>query len=166
MGNLTRCQNNHLFSARKYGTVCPYCRTGTVTLEKEEIQDKTGEDNSITPLDMTEKVCGWLVCIEGASSGASYIVKSGRNTVGRGGGMDIRILGDDGIDLTCHAEIAYDRKKKEFILLPGRSSGIVYHENEAVYVPTPLASYDRIVMGSSAFLLVEFAGKRFSWEEG
>ena len=25
MGNLLRCQNGHLFSSRRYGTVCPYC---------------------------------------------------------------------------------------------------------------------------------------------
>ena len=25
MGNLIRCQNGHLFSSRRYGTVCPYC---------------------------------------------------------------------------------------------------------------------------------------------
>lgn len=34
--NLTRCQNGHLFSKRRYGTVCPYCNIETATKEKQE----------------------------------------------------------------------------------------------------------------------------------
>jgi len=40
-GNLIRCQNGHLFSARRYGTVCPYCNIETATQEKRE----TGRDS-------------------------------------------------------------------------------------------------------------------------
>lgn len=35
MSNLIRCQNGHLFSARRYGTVCPYCNVETATKEKK-----------------------------------------------------------------------------------------------------------------------------------
>ena len=35
MSNLLRCQNGHLFSSRRYGTVCPYCNIETATEEKQ-----------------------------------------------------------------------------------------------------------------------------------
>ena len=34
--NLIRCQNGHMFSKRRYGTVCPYCNIETATKEKQE----------------------------------------------------------------------------------------------------------------------------------
>lgn len=33
-GNLIRCQNGHLFSCRRYGTVCLYCNIETAAKEK------------------------------------------------------------------------------------------------------------------------------------
>ena len=41
--NLIRCQNGHLFSARRYGTVCPYCNIETATKEKKEMGEVSGE---------------------------------------------------------------------------------------------------------------------------
>ena len=41
--NLIRCQNGHLFSARRYGTVCPYCNIETATKEKKEMGAASGE---------------------------------------------------------------------------------------------------------------------------
>lgn len=37
-GNLIRCQNGHLFSSRRYGTVCPYCNIETATKEKKSVE--------------------------------------------------------------------------------------------------------------------------------
>ena len=39
-GNLIRCQNGHLFSSRRYGTVCPYCNIETATKEKKSGTEK------------------------------------------------------------------------------------------------------------------------------
>lgn len=33
--NLVRCQNGHMFSKKRYGTVCPYCNVETATKEKK-----------------------------------------------------------------------------------------------------------------------------------
>ena len=70
--NLIRCQNGHLFSKKRYGTVCPYCNVETETREKKEVQK--------TEVDMEEElfkedikpVCGWLVCISGPRQGKDY----------------------------------------------------------------------------------------------
>ncbi len=44
MGNLLRCQNGHLFSSRRYGTVCPYCNIETATEEKQGMAGKNDEE--------------------------------------------------------------------------------------------------------------------------
>ena len=36
--NLIHCQNGHVFSKKRYGTVCPYCNMETDTKEKRETQ--------------------------------------------------------------------------------------------------------------------------------
>lgn len=74
--NLIRCQNGHLFSARRYGTVCPYCNIETATQEKKE----TGRDSEevLEELLFTQEsapVCGWIVCISGPRQGKDYRIQ-------------------------------------------------------------------------------------------
>ncbi len=165
--SLVRCPNGHLFSARRYGNICPYCHM--------EISKKSEKDAAEVPEDFdismelleeeVEPICGWLVCITGAKPGKSYLVKGGKNFVGRGDEMDIQILGDNQITRKNHTTIVYDSKKREFVILPGDSAGIVYLNGEAVYVPLPLKAYDSIEMGISKFLFVPFCGEHFEWDD-
>ena len=77
--------------------------------------------------------------------------------------MDIQILGDNEISRRNHAVIVFDPKKKETVLLPGDSNGLVYLNENAVYVPTPLSPYDKVEMGNSVFVFVPFCGNNFMW---
>ncbi len=79
--------------------------------------------------------------------------------------MDIQILGDNKISRRNHGVIVFDPKKKETVLLPGDSNGIVYLNDTAVYTPTVLSTYDVIEMGDSKFAFVPFCGEQFMWEE-
>lgn len=165
-GNLIRCQNGHLFSSRRYGTVCPYCNIETATKEKNE----TGgiNEDMLEELLFTQEVspvCGWIVCISGPRQGKAYEIKSGKNFIGRADDMDIQILGDNEISRRNHAIIVFDPKKKETVLLPGDSNGLVYHAEAAVYTPTVLNSYDMIEMGNSKFVFVPFCGENFMWDD-
>lgn len=36
--NLIRCANGHMFSKKRYGTVCLYCNLETATPEKKEVE--------------------------------------------------------------------------------------------------------------------------------
>ena len=90
---------------------------------------------------------------------------AGKNFVGRADDMDIQILGDNKISRRNHCVIVYDEKQGKTVILPGDSNGIVYLNEEAVYVPTPLGEYDVIEMGDSAFLFIEFCGEHFMWED-
>ena len=160
---LVRCKNGHMFSGRRYGSICPYCNIDTSV---EDSTDLTGGVNIDEELmkDEVHPVCGWIVCIEGARKGKDYKVHDGKNFVGRSDDMDIQILGDNNISRKNHAIIIYDKKKRETVLLPGDSSGIAYLNDEAVYTPSTLSSYDTIELGNSKFSFEPFCGDHFEWE--
>ncbi len=79
--------------------------------------------------------------------------------------MDIQILGDNQISRRNHGVIVFDSKKKETVLLPGDSNGIVYLNDAAVYMPMTLNAYDTIEMGESKFVFIPFCGDNFMWED-
>ena len=164
MSNLIRCQNGHMFSSRRYGTVCPYCNIETATREKKETGQTEIEVEEALFLQEEHPVCGWIVCIEGVRRGKDYKVMAGKNFVGRADDMDIQILGDNKISRRNHCVIVDDAKQGQTVLLPGDSNGIVYMNDEAVYVPTQLNLYDVIEMGESKFLFIPFCGEHFKWE--
>ena len=91
--------------------------------------------------------------------------QDGKNFVGRADDMDIQILGDNKIARRNHAVIVFDAKKRENMILPGDSNGLVYLNGEAVYLPQPLSAYDVIEMGESTFLFVPFCGEHYMWED-
>lgn len=164
MSNLIRCQNGHMFSARRYGTVCPYCNIETATKEKKETGQTEVEVEEALFLREEDPVCGWIVCVEGPRRGKDYRVKEGKNFVGRADDMDIQILGDNRISRRNHCVIVYDVKQNNMVILPGDSNGIAYLNDEAVYVPTPLNPYDVIEMGDSKFIFIPLCGQHFKWE--
>jgi len=56
-GNLIRCQNGHLFSSRRYGTVCPYCNIETATKEKKSVEKSQEEIEDILFLEEENPDC-------------------------------------------------------------------------------------------------------------
>lgn len=162
--SLIRCQNGHMFSERRYGSICPYCNIETKSKEKIAVPITQEEVEAQLFVQEMNPVCGWIVCIEGARQGKDYKIKSGKNFLGRADDMDIQILGDNKISRRNHAIIVYDPKKKETVLLPGDANGIVYYNGNAVYVPTILEPYDLIELGDSRFLFVPFCGITFEWK--
>lgn len=164
MSNLIRCQNGHMFSSRRYGTICPYCNIETATREKQDTGQTEIEVEEALFLQEENPVCGWIVCVSGARKGKDYKIMAGKNFVGRADDMDIQILGDNKISRRNHCVIVYDTKQSKMVILPGDSNGIVYLNDEAVYMPTELHLYDVIEMGESQFLFISFCGEHFKWE--
>ena len=162
--SLERCPNGHVYNARRYGKICPYCN---MKLAGEDEEKKpVGFEPPVELLEEEEEpVCGWLVCIQGARVGKDYRIHNGKNFVGRGDGMDIQILGDNEINRRNHAVIVYDQKKRNTVILPGDSAGLAYLRGEAVYVPAQLNPYDTIEMGKSRFIFVPLCGQNFEWND-
>ncbi len=164
MSNLIRCQNGHMFSSRRYGTVCPYCNIETATREKQETGKTEIEVEESLFLQEENPVCGWIVCIAGPRKGKDYKIKAGKNFVGRADDMDIQILGDNKISRRNHCVIVYDTKQSKTEILPGDSNGIAYLNEAAGYMPTELKLYDVIEIGESQFLFISLCGEHFKWE--
>ncbi len=164
MSNLIRCQNGHMFSARRYGTICPYCNVETATKEKKDTGKTDVEIEESLFLEEEKPVCGWLVCVSGARRGKDYKVSAGKNFIGRADDMDIQILGDNKISRRNHGVIVYDEKQNKSMILPGDSNGLVYADGNAVYVPQELSPYEVIELGDSKFVFVPFCGEHFKWE--
>lgn len=162
---LIRCPNGHMFSERRYGSICPYCNIDTSKKEKQEpVQEQMDIETNLLYQEV-DPVCGWLVCIQGTRVGKDYKVKNGKNFIGRADDMDIQIIGDNEIAARNHAIIVYDPKKKNNVLLPGDSSGIAYLNGEPAYMPSELSAYDVIELGKSKFLFVPFCGEHFEWQD-
>ncbi len=167
--SLVRCGNGHMFSSRRYGNICPYCNSVVQDLSTAGLtSDQEGNFDQDMPylgeLEVISPVTGWLVCIEGPQLGRDYRIMPEKNFVGRAEDMDIQIIGDNTISRRNHAVIVYDPKKRETLILPGDASGLAYHNNEAVYTPQILKSYDVIQLGTSKFMFVPACGKHFEWE--
>ncbi len=113
-----------------------------------------------------EPVVGWLVCIEGVDKGRDYRIWAKNNTIGRSEKMDICIKGDTTISRENHARLAYDEKHNQFHLIPAESTNNIYLNDEPIYIPTKLGSYDVIEFGESRFLFVPFCNERFTWKNG
>lgn len=162
--SLVRCPNGHMFSARRYGTICPYCNIETAKKEPERPAEEFAATMEILEEEI-EPVCGWLVCVEGARVGKDYKIRSGKNFVGRADDMDIQIIGDNKISQRNHAIIVYDPKERKTVILPGDASGIAYLGGNAVYVPTDLNPYNVIELGNSKFVFAPFCGEHFEWKD-
>lgn len=169
---MERCQNGHIYNASRYKE-CPYCNSER--LENAEVReevvamDKVEEDKEQTHSYWAneiaiEPVVGWLVCIEGYDKGKDYKLKTEKNFIGRTPEMDICIEGDNSISRKNHAIIAYNPKNREFVITPGEGTGIVYVNNEAVYAPLKLNSFNVIEMGTSKFVFVALCGDEFDWK--
>lgn len=162
--SLTRCPIGHMYNARRYGKICPYCN-----MKAQDESAVTKPQGFEPPVELLQEeirpVCGWLICIEGAQVGKDYKIHDGKNFVGRGDEMDIQILGDNAINRKNHTIIVYDSKEMNTVILPGDAAGLAYLNDAAVYVPTPLKPYDTISLGNSRFLFVPLCGASFSWED-
>lgn len=156
--SLGKCPAGHVYSQRRFGTNCPYCKPKREEEEKETLE---GAENN----KKKKRIYGWLVCSKGPDAGSDYKIHGGKNFIGRGEDMDIKILGDNSISKRNHAVLAYDIKLDKAMLLPGDSEGMVYLGGEAVYLPTKLHSYDKIEIGNSLFVYVALCDGQFAWDE-
>ena len=110
-------------------------------------------------------VVGWLVCIEGPAEGTDYRIRAGYNYIGRGENMDVCIQGDNTIGRDRHAMIAYDPQEKIFFFGPADGRSIVRKNEKMVMVPTELAAFDVVRIGSTKLMFVPLCGEHFNWKD-
>lgn len=111
-----------------------------------------------------DPVVGWLACVDGPDKGRDWRLVSGRNAIGRGEGMPVRLASDPAVSRDRHAVISFDPRRLSFSLVPGDGHGLVYCNGQEVVMPVTLAAHDRIELGASVLLFVPLVGPRFSWD--
>lgn len=108
-------------------------------------------------------VVGWLVAIEGPETGQDFRLHSEKNFLGRDASMDVALSRDEAVSRNKHATVVFEPQKRQFWLLPGDESGLVYLNGEGTYVPVKLNPNDIIQVGHSKLILVPFVSDAFSW---
>ncbi|MCH5203637.1 MAG: FHA domain-containing protein [Oscillospiraceae bacterium] len=113
-----------------------------------------------------EPVVGWLVCIDGPEKGKDFRIYGRNNTIGRSEKSDICLKADASISRENHARIAYDVKHNSFVMLPGDGANTVYVNDDPVFTPTAVKSFDVIECGEYKLLFVPFCSEKFTWQDG
>jgi FHA domain containing protein len=152
MSNIMRCPYGHVFSKTRNGTICPTCGFDLDTPEKVYVNLRKECGLSLKE---ERPVCAWLVCIEGARRGKSYVISYGENFVGTDRDNEIQVLGDEKM-LGKLRLIIFDKGTKEANLIPARADGIVYMDNKPIYDKYVIKNKDILEIGGSKFMYVDF----------
>lgn len=112
-----------------------------------------------------EPVVGWLVIVEGAGKGESFLLHTGRNFIGRSQEMDVVLHGDKSVSRVRHGILVYEPREKVFFIQPGDSRELFYRNGEVVLEKLLLESYDVLQFGETKLMFVALCGEHFSWED-
>lgn len=106
---------------------------------------------------------GWLVALGGAHVGTDFRLKVGRNFIGRSAQMDVALTEDKSVSRERHAIVVYDPKSNTYLVQPGESSSLAYHNNTLLLTPQQLKAYDTITVGDVNLLFMPLCGEQFNW---
>lgn len=143
----------------------------TVSMPSDDIMKRqsglSGDDGKTVGIMKKKKgidpVVGWVVCVDGPSKGQDWRIKSERNFIGRDRNMDIAITEDNGISRESHAIISFNPKNSRFRLIPGEGHGLVYLNDEEVFMPEEIKRGDIIELGQTKLIFIPLCGEDFSW---
>lgn len=189
--NLVRCPNGHFYDELRYSE-CPHCAGGaaadvTVPVNRNEELDVTVPAGNTSSLHDavktavgstddgktvgvyrkamgTEPVVGWLVCIDGEHFGEDFRLKSGRNFIGRGTGMDVVISKDSAVSRDKHAIVVYEPKANQFLVMPGESKELCYLNDEVVLTAREISMNEILTVGETKLMFIPCCSKAFTWD--
>lgn len=136
----------------------------TVTTADDEDDVKTVRLGSMNK-EQDEPVVGWLVGLNGEVYGKSFVVKTGKNFIGRGADMDIVIKGDNAVSREKHAILIFEPKAKVFIAQPGESRELFYINDEVVLNNVQMKKNDVICLGNTKLMLIPCVDDAFNWDD-
>ena len=113
----------------------------------------------------SEPVVGWLVCVSDSHFGQSFVLKSGRNFIGRGSDMDIVLGNDKAVSRDKHAIILFEPKKRDFLVQPGEARELFYLNDDVVLTTEKLKAYDVLSIGNTQLIFVPFCNEAIGWDD-
>lgn len=132
----------------------------------EDVDDDMGKTISYYSKAIgTDPVVGWLVAINGNHFGQGFLLKSGRNFIGRANDMDIRLEGDETVSRNKHAIVVYEPKSRMFIAQPGESKELFYVNDKVVLNNEQLKKNDVLTLGKTKLMLIPCCDENFCWED-
>lgn len=110
-----------------------------------------------------DPVCGWLVCMAGASSGRYLRVFAGKNSIG--GGRDCMLPVDfiPGVYPGAAALLIYDKTANRFWLMNGPGRDLVRLGGELLLAPAELTGGETLDIAGAPFRFVPLCGPKFRW---
>lgn len=135
---------------------------------RDYVKERKVDDDNKTIGIMKEKlgidpVVGWLVCIDGKDVGKDYKIRGQINTIGRSEKMDICIKNDNTISYENHARLSYSERHHRFNLIPAEGKNVIYLNDEEIFTPALLNTYDIIDFGETKLMFIPFCSERFDW---
>ncbi|MEZ5403902.1 MAG: FHA domain-containing protein [Bryobacteraceae bacterium] len=179
---MIQCASGHFFDEQK-NSACPYCATPidmpppgrTVAIRPPAEGPPAAGGAPAAPLAgktvrLVEEqlgiqpVVGWLVCIEGPDRGRDYRLRTEKNFIGRDPSMDVSVGSDPTVSRVRHAAVAFEPEEKQFWLIPGEASGLVYLNGQVVHSPGVMKHRDVVRLGKTQLMLVALVGEEFQWD--
>lgn len=116
------------------------------------------------PVNKVSTPCvGWLIALGGEHIGTDFRLKTGKNFIGRSPQMDIALTDDKSVSRERHAIVVYDPKSNMYLVQPGESSSLAYHNNNLLLTPEKLEAYDMVTVGDVNLLFIPLCSEKFSW---
>jgi hypothetical protein len=111
-----------------------------------------------------QPVVGWLVVLDGPGKGVSIELTYGMSIIGRGPGNRVQLnFGDGKISDDDHFRIAYDGENREFHLIPGRGTNLVYLQGKPLLVSEMLSGQTDFRVGATTLRFVPLCSKAWDW---
>ena len=106
---------------------------------------------------------GWLVALGGEHIGTDFRLKVGKNFIGRSQKIVIALTENKSFYRERQSIVVYATKSKMYLIQPGESSSLAYHNNNLLLTPEKLEAYDMITVGDVNLLFMPLCGAKFSW---
>lgn len=141
-----------------------------------QVVEVAAEIRAVTPFDDepvtqgffkkdSDPVVGWLVCTKGVHKGEDFRLRAGRNFIGRGQNMDIRLTGENTVSRDKHAIVLYEPNQRIFLAQMGESHELVYLNGNLLMSNAQMKAYDRLQLGDAELMLIPCCGETFDWQE-
>ena len=141
-----------------------------------QVVEVAAEIRAVTPFDDepvtqgffkkdSDTVVGWLVCTKGVHKGEDFRLRAGRNFIGRGQNMDIKLTGENTVSRDKHAIVLYEPNQRIFLAQMGESHELVYLNGNLLMSNAQMKAYDRLQLGDAELMLIPCCGETFDWQE-
>ena len=117
------------------------------------------------PVSPFDRTVGWLVCVKGARAGESFPLLCGRNLIGAGAQVDVRLDFDPEVTQGAQCVLTFDPESEAYYIQCGESRGLSYRNGALLLVPERLDAYDTIRLGKTTLVFVPLITDSFRWQD-